>query len=149
MALLRGLTTSGIRSHTTAGGCDAGRDGAVVAEGGGRPGGGQAGARGRHRLRCLLVRAAGRGEGLKALWVERNGVLPPRTHDLGFLGDEVGVPPEVRGDVLLVNPVFDLVRYPDPTTGDAPVDTVDIEDASEHLAAAERIFTWLRAQLSL
>jgi HEPN domain-containing protein len=37
-------------------------------------------------------------KGLKALWVERLGEVPPRTHDLRFFGTELQVPRAVKND---------------------------------------------------
>lgn len=85
-------------------------------------------------------------KGAKALYLEREGVLPPRTHDLDYLGVRLEVPRDIASDLSIINPAFGLVRYPDPTTGDAPVDLVDDELAAAHLAAAGRVLTWLEAE---
>src|SRR5687768_8491915 len=43
-------------------------------------------------------------KGLKALFSERRvGAVPPRTHDLEFLGDELSVPSHVRTDLAILN----------------------------------------------
>ena len=63
-------------------------------------------------------------KGLKALVIEQQGQLPRRTHDLDYLAREVHVPAAVAADVALVNPAFDMVRYPDPSGISAPVDTI-------------------------
>src|SRR5437870_4688510 len=50
---------------------------------------------------------------LKALYLERRRRLAPRTHDLRFLGEQLGVPRSVQIDLDVLNPAFDLARYPD------------------------------------
>lgn len=79
-------------------------------------------------------------KGLKALYIERRGVLAPRTHDLQFLATEVSTPAEVVQDVAFLNPTFDATRYPDPRQGTAPVDAVTEDRATRHLEAARRVF---------
>ena len=86
-------------------------------------------------------------KGLKALYLERWGVLAPRTHDLRHLGHEVSVPKVLETDLTVLNPTFDLTRYPDSDQGTAPVDEVTEEDATKDLAAARRIFQWLDREL--
>ncbi len=87
-------------------------------------------------------------KGLKAIYIEQRGVLAPRTHDLEYLGLQVNVPQHTAADLALLNPTFDLVRYPEPVGGQAPVDMVTLELATEHIAAAERVMTWLNLQLN-
>lgn len=84
---------------------------------------------------------------LKALYLDRHRTLARRTHDLEYLGAQLQVPQAIEKDLSILNPAFDLVRYPDPGTGDAPVDIVTPELSIEHFAAAERILMWLEAQL--
>jgi HEPN domain-containing protein len=83
---------------------------------------------------------------LKALYLEQQGQLPPRTHDLGFLGSEVGAPSAVQADLLVVFPAFGMSRYPD-NTGTAPVNLITELLARNHLEAARRIPAWIDAQL--
>lgn len=85
---------------------------------------------------------------LKALYLEQRGVLAPRTHNLNFLGTEVGAPAGLVSDLRELNPAFDLSRYPDPTTGDAPVDSVGRQAAEQHLAGGERVLRWIASALS-
>ena len=87
-------------------------------------------------------------KGLKALYIDQQGMLAPRTHDLEYLGAQTGAPMLITADLQLLNPAFDLVRYRDPIGGRAPVDAVTPALAADHLAAAERVLTWLEAQLS-
>lgn len=85
---------------------------------------------------------------LKAIHIDRFGILPPRTHDLERLGRLLTVPSAVDTDLTLLNPAFDLVRYPDSTGGRAPVDVVTEPLARDHLEAAERVLTWARTELA-
>jgi HEPN domain-containing protein len=87
-------------------------------------------------------------KGLKALYVERRGVLAPRTHDLRYLGREIVVPAAVETDLVTLNPTFDLTRYPDPSHGTVPVDEVTEDDATRDLEAGRRVFGWLERQLN-
>lgn len=84
---------------------------------------------------------------IKALYIEQFGALAPRTHDLGLLGGHVGVPADVATDLAVLDPAFDMVRYPAPRSPLAPVDLVDAAMAKDHLEAAERVLTWVRSQL--
>jgi HEPN domain-containing protein len=88
-------------------------------------------------------------KGLKALYVERRGVLAPRTHDLQFLGHEVSIPPILDTDLAQINPTFDLTRYPSPTSRTAPVDLVTEQRANDNLAAARRVLRWLEQEVGL
>ncbi len=51
-------------------------------------------------------------KGLKALYIERRGVLAPRTHDLRFLATEVMVPAWLLADITLINPAFEPPDIP-------------------------------------
>jgi hypothetical protein len=81
------------------------------------------------------------------LYIDQQGTLAPRTHDLDYRGREVGAAATVATDLMTLNPAFDLVRYPDPASGRAPVDEVSSALAGPHLAAAERAVGWIDAQL--
>ena len=84
---------------------------------------------------------------LKALYIDRQvGRVPPRIHDLVYLGARVGAPPSINTDLIVLLPTFDLARYPGPA-GVAPVDAIGQQDAGGHLAAAERIAAWIASQL--
>jgi HEPN domain-containing protein len=86
-------------------------------------------------------------KGLKALFLERSGVLPARTHDIELLGSILNVPAHVKPYLVVINPTFNLTRYPDMGTLVAPVDGVTDTDASEQLKAAEEVMLWIEAQL--
>lgn len=83
---------------------------------------------------------------LKALWLERHGEEPPRTHAVQFLGRELDVPPSMQADLDLVAPVFGQVRYPE-LAGPAPVDSISEAAANAHLAAAGRVLAWIAEEL--
>lgn len=86
-------------------------------------------------------------KGLRALYIEQHSTLAPRTHDLDYLGHEVGANPPAAADLMTLNPAFDLARYPNPASDRAPVDEVSSTLAAQHLAAAERVVLWIEAQL--
>lgn len=86
-------------------------------------------------------------KGLKVLSIEQHGVLAPRTRDLRYLGHEVSVPAAVDVDLGIVDPAFDITRYPDPHNSVAPVDDVTEADATRDFEAARRIFAWLDREL--
>ena len=88
-------------------------------------------------------------EGLKALYVEGRGVLPPRTHHLDELGAEVGVPPASEPDLDLLEPMVVTSRYPDTTGGAAPVRVFSESAATQALEAAERVIVWVRGHLGM
>ena len=101
----------------------------------------------RHYAASWFAQQAGE-KGLKALFLESTGRIAPRTHDLEFLGQAIQAPTPIQQELARLNPAFDLVRYPDPITGTAPVDAVDNVLAIEHVAAAERVIAWLNQQLN-
>ncbi|HAX24546.1 MAG TPA: hypothetical protein DCX80_05860 [Chloroflexi bacterium] len=78
-------------------------------------------------------------KGLKALYLERTVTLPPRTHDLEYLGRQVQAPPYITDDLVHLNPAFGMARYPDSVGQHAPIDAISPSLAHEHLTAAERV----------
>jgi HEPN domain-containing protein len=87
-------------------------------------------------------------KGLKALYIEQTDALAPYIHDLDQLGRlVVGVPADVQADLTALNPAFVLSRYPAPGTNIPPTRLVDVAAATAYLEAAERILTWVSAQL--
>lgn len=87
-------------------------------------------------------------KGLKALYIEQHGRLAPRTHDLEYLGAQTQAAASVGADLKLLNPVFDLVRYPESTSTRAPVEAVTEALAARHFAAAEKVMTWIEPRLN-
>lgn len=100
----------------------------------------------RHYATSLFAQQAAE-KALKALYIEQQGALAPRTHDLIQLGTTLGAPPNVQADLVTLNPAFDMVRYPSQRSTQAPVNVVDAVIAKEHFEAAERVLGWVQAQI--
>ena len=73
---------------------------------------------------------------------KRKGIVP-------FCLTELAVPTTIHADLLRLNTAFDLVRYPDPASGLAPVDAVTLERARLDVEAAARVVQWVRSQLGV
>lgn len=84
---------------------------------------------------------------LKALYIDRHGALPRRTHDLEYLGTEVQTSPAIQTELEYLNPAFDVVRYPDGGSGRAPVEQVTLAAAAQDVISAERVTEWVRIEL--
>lgn len=80
---------------------------------------------------------------LKAAWIETRKTPPPRTHSLVELGDPLGVPEELRRNLVYLNADYTTARYPDAANG-IPYEIYDRPTAEEKVAAAEALFEWLR-----
>jgi HEPN domain-containing protein len=85
---------------------------------------------------------------LKALWLERKGLEPPRTHDLVRLAQETGAPDDWLEEVDALSRVYLLSRYPGASMADQPPTSIDRRVAAVHVAVAERILSWTEQQLS-
>jgi HEPN domain-containing protein len=83
---------------------------------------------------------------VKALYIEESGLPANRIHNLIALGRSVGAPPDVGRDLRILEPQFDLTRYPD-ATGNAPVDTMTRRIATRDIEASRRILLWATSQL--
>ena len=88
-------------------------------------------------------------KGLKALYAELRAVLPPRTHHLDELADEVGVPSFLEPDLDLLEPMSVTSRYPDSTAGRAPVHFFSETAARQAYDAAERVVAWVRGEFGV
>lgn len=85
-------------------------------------------------------------KGLKALWVERTGEPPARTHDLVRLAETTGCP--VGRDTLdQLSRAYLLSRYPD--AGSGAESDVDEPAVSRLMTAAEEVLAWVERQLSM
>lgn len=84
---------------------------------------------------------------VKARYIERNGALAPKTHNLVFLGGQLSVPPAIETDLTTLNPTFDLVSYPTATGTLPPVRLIDQAPAARDVAAAERVLAWMATRL--
>jgi HEPN domain-containing protein len=85
---------------------------------------------------------------MRALFVERTRAIPPRTHDLEYLGTELSVPDKVARALPAINPASDITRYPDQENLVAPVEFIDVEIASIVVTAAIEVMVWLEDQLA-
>lgn len=90
----------------------------------------------------------GAEKGLKALFIDRTGRMPPQTYSLVHLGIMLDVSDEVTRALGYLNPAFDLARYPDPRGRRAPVDEITEPVATADLAAAERDPGWCVQELT-
>ena len=86
---------------------------------------------------------------LKALHIDRSGVMLPRTHSLVHLGVMLAVPTSVASDLSSLNPAFDLARYPDPRSRRDPVDEVTEPMAAQDLETAGRVVNWCGQELGI
>ena len=85
---------------------------------------------------------------LKALWLERRKLPPPRTHDLVRLAGDLSLPSEWVPEIDALSRVYLASRYPAALGDDDPPYGIDEAGAKEHLALAERIFRWTEQRLS-
>lgn len=85
-------------------------------------------------------------KGLKGLLHDRTSLAPPRTHNLRYLGNQLSVPDEMRIDLLEIDPLFELTRYPYPDGG-IPAERIAAPDAERHLAAGQRVLSWIENKL--
>jgi HEPN domain-containing protein len=85
---------------------------------------------------------------MKAVWIEREKELAPKTHDLTQLGEGLGVPAPLARPLRELNPLFVTTRYPDAANG-APSQMFDDEIARKRLADAEEVMAWCRSALGL
>ncbi|MDZ4279063.1 MAG: HEPN domain-containing protein [Dehalococcoidia bacterium] len=82
---------------------------------------------------------------LKALWFERRGGEPPRTHDLVRLAQDVGYPDEHAGELDAMTQSYVVSRYPDAIDDGSA--RIDKDTAEDHRALAESVIRWVREQL--
>ena len=82
---------------------------------------------------------------LKALWFEKEGAEPPRTHDLVRLAQDAGYPDDRYAELDEMTQSYIVSRYPDAI--DARGAKIDRDMAEEHRALAEGVVRWVREQL--
>lgn len=80
---------------------------------------------------------------LKALWIHERAEGPPWTHSLTELGDELGVPSDLRPRLVYLNVDYTAARYPDAANG-VPFEVYDRPTAEAKVKAAREVFEWLR-----
>ncbi len=83
---------------------------------------------------------------LKALWIREADGLPPRTHDLLDMAEQLQAPEVVLGAARDLNPLYSATRYPDVANGN-PARNYDKSNASRALAGAEEVFEWCSRRL--
>ena len=83
---------------------------------------------------------------LKAMWIERLGSTPPRTHSLRALARDLQVPLTRDQAALLHNLTYEYTpsRYPDVGIMDI---VYDLKDTAKYLAETQEFYQWLRPQL--
>lgn len=84
---------------------------------------------------------------LKGTFIHLNRAMPPKTHDLVYLGRALSIPEEVMSDLRLLNPEYTISRYPDAANG-LPADNYDRRKADMLMASAQRAFEWVDSALT-
>ncbi len=84
---------------------------------------------------------------LKALYIETNKDMPPKTHSLIELGKSVKVSKNVLNNLRDLNPEYVVSRYPDATYG-VPSELYTQEKSRKNLRKAKEVITWIRARMS-
>ena len=83
---------------------------------------------------------------LKALWIREADGLPPRTHDLLDMAEQLQAPEVVLGAARDLNTLYSDTRYPDVANGN-PARNYDKSNAIRALAGAEEVFEWCSRRL--
>ena len=83
---------------------------------------------------------------LKALWIHEADGLPPRTHNLVDMAQQLDAPEAIVGAARLLNPLYSATRYPDVANGN-PAKNYDEAIASGALARAEEVYAWCSRRL--
>lgn len=83
---------------------------------------------------------------LKALWIREADGLPPRTHDLLDMAEQLEAPEEILAVARDLNPLYSATRYPDVANGN-PAKNYDQSNAGRALAGAEEVFQWCSRRL--
>lgn len=83
---------------------------------------------------------------LKALFIKKYADLPPKTHTLYKLGQEVKAPKDILVLLRKLTPEFLVTRYPDAAAG-VPAEIYDETAASESLECADKVVKWAKRKL--
>ena len=83
---------------------------------------------------------------LKAVWIHEADGLPPRTHNLVDMAEQLDAPEEILVAARDLNPLYRATRYPDVANGN-PAKNYDQSNASRALAEAEEVFQWCSRRL--
>ena len=102
---------------------------------------------GRHYVASLLAQQ-GAEKALKALYIEQHLALPPRTHNLEQLGEQVGVSADLNEALRVLTPVYFTTRYPDAVVGTIPAARFNQELSRNHLNMAWSVVEWVKQQIS-
>ncbi len=84
-------------------------------------------------------------KGLKALYIERERRLPPRSHDLLRLATTVEVPSQFGEVISEVDSSYILTRYPDAAEG-VPAETYERDEAAHVLRRTKEVFEWIQTR---
>lgn len=85
-------------------------------------------------------------QGLKAVWLHRRREMPPKTHNLLDLAEELSAYTRFETVLLRLNPLYVTTRYPDAANGD-PSRNFNQELAKDLLRGAEEVMAWCRSEL--
>lgn len=86
-------------------------------------------------------------KGLKAHYLEKEREMPPRTHNINRLAEELDVPEEYLDGIRNLSTEYITARYPDAAYG-LPVEIYDKEIATDHVRLAKEVITWIKNQLT-
>ncbi len=85
-------------------------------------------------------------KGLKAVWIRRQREMPPKTHNLLDLAEELSAYSRFETALLRLNPLYVTTRYPDAANG-VPARMYNEEIAQARLRDAEEVMAWCRDEL--
>lgn len=85
-------------------------------------------------------------KGLKAVWIHQRRHMPPKTHNLPELAEELSVYSQFETAFLRLNPLYVSTRYPDAANG-VPSRNYNRALAEEILHDAEEVMAWCRDEL--
>ncbi len=85
-------------------------------------------------------------KGLKALWIARRKEMPPKTHNLTELAEELSAASRFETQLLRLNPLYVSTRYPDAANG-VPSRSYNEELTLQILKDAEEVMAWCQSEL--
>ncbi|MFA4700349.1 HEPN domain-containing protein [Pyrococcus kukulkanii] len=86
---------------------------------------------------------------LKALYIEVKKELPPKTHSLIRLSEELNIKDEEILDAVLdLNPEYTVTRYPD-AANEVPARIYNRRSAVEHFEKAKKVVEFCRKRLKV
>lgn len=87
-------------------------------------------------------------KGLKAVWIHRLRRMPPKTHNLMDLAEEMSAYSRFETEILRLNPLYVTTRYPDAANGPPPRN-FNRALTEEIVRDAEKVMAWCRNELGL